>query len=200
MKFENNKLFSIIEIATNFVQLNILWLVFCLPVLTIFPATTAMFCVLRQWILHKDTSVYRSFMGYFKENFRQSFLLGCIGILFAGIFYLDFVFLPSFAEAGKIVLPILILLGTLMVFTLIFLFPTIANYKMSLKGLLKSSLFLSLIYFPSTLFAIFILAVMIGAIITWPVTVIFIFSLGSYAIYLICHRAFNKTERIRAAQ
>ncbi|WP_420490885.1 DUF624 domain-containing protein [Neobacillus drentensis] len=32
-------------------------MLFCIPVITIFTATVAMYCVTRHWILHKDFSV-----------------------------------------------------------------------------------------------------------------------------------------------
>lgn len=199
MKFENNQFFKLLEFVTAFFQLNILWLLFCLPVITIFPATVAMFCVTRQWILHKDYSVSRAFYQFFKENFKQSFVLGLIWTLFAGMFFLDFILMKNLVSFQYILLPVLSLLGFVVLFITIFIFPTIANFKMYWLVALKNSFFFSLRYFPTTLGAIILLALLILILFTWPITFIFIFSVYSYCIYALCNRVFNKIQRVQVS-
>jgi uncharacterized membrane protein YesL len=198
MKFEG-KFFRILEFVTAFFQLNILWLLFCLPVVTIFPATVAMYCVTRQWILHKDYSVFRSFLHYFKENFKQSFLIGLIWTVFAGLFLVDFILMKNFGSFQYILFPVLTFLGILVMFITIFIFPMIANYNMNWLNYLKNSLFFSIRYLPTTLAAILYLALMGLIIYTWPITTLFIFSLLAYSIYLLCNRVFTKIQRVDAS-
>lgn len=185
----------ILEFVTAFFQLNILWLIFCLPVVTIFPATVAMYCVTRQWILHKDYSVFRSFFQFFKVNFKESFLLGIIWIIFAGLIFADFILLKNFGSFQYFLLPIITLLGIIIIFTTIFIFPVIANYSMNWLNYFKNSLFFSIRFFPTTLIAIIYLAMMGLIVVTWPITSLFIFSLGAYSIYSLCNRVFIKIQR-----
>jgi uncharacterized membrane protein YesL len=57
----------------NLFILNIFWIVSCLPIVTIVPATTAMFSVVRQWQLHQDTSVVKELLQVFKRKLQAKF-------------------------------------------------------------------------------------------------------------------------------
>lgn len=153
-----------------------------------------MYCVTRQWILHKDYSVFRSFVYFFKENFKQSFLLGIIWTVFAGLSFVDFILLKNFGSFQYILLPVLTLLGILVIFTSIFIFPTISNYNMNWHNYLKNSLFFSIRYFGTTLAAILYLAMMVIILVKWPITFLFIFSLFAYSNSYLCNRVFNKIQ------
>jgi uncharacterized membrane protein YesL len=194
MNFENSPLFKILDYVTAFVQLNILWLICCIPVITIFPATVAMFCVIRQWILHKDTSIYRPFFQFFKENFKLSFLLGLIWTLFVGLFLIDFLLMKNFGQFQYILLPVLTFIGLVILFISVFIFPIIANYTVDWLKALKSSFFFSIRYILTTISAILLLGLSVLILITWPITFIFIFSLYAFCIYLLCDRIFRKVE------
>ncbi|WHZ02159.1 YesL family protein [Neobacillus sp. YX16] len=198
---ENMKqLFKVLEFVTAFFQLNILWLLFCLPVITIFPASVAMFCVIRQWILHKDYSVFRSFFQYFKENFKQSFILGIIWIVFAGVFYLDFMLMKNLGTFQYILLPVLSLIGIVILFITIFIFSTIANYNVNWLTAIKNSLFFSVRYFFVTLSVIVLFVLMVLILYTWSVTFLFIFCVFAYCNYYLCHLVFNKIQLVQSSK
>ncbi|WP_420489649.1 YesL family protein [Neobacillus vireti] len=191
----DGKFFRILEVVTAFFQLNFLWLLLCLPVITIFPATVAMYCVTRQWILHKDYSVFRPFIHYFKENFKQSFGLGLIWLAFSGLFFVDFLLMKNLGSFQYILLPILSIMGILLLFTSIFIFPAIANFNLSWLNAIKNSLFFSIRYLVTTLAAILYIGLLALILFTWPITFLFIFSLGAYSIYFLCNRVFIKIQR-----
>jgi uncharacterized membrane protein YesL len=192
----DGKFFRILEVVTAFFQLNILWLLLCIPVITIFPATVAMYCVTRQWILHKDYSVFRPFIQYFKENFKQSFGLGLIWIAFSGLFFVDFLLMKNLGSFQYILLPILSIMGILILLTSIFIFPTIANFNLSWLNAIKNSLFFSIRYLLTTLAAILYIGLLALILFTWPITFLFIFSLGAYSIYFLCNRVFTKIQHV----
>ncbi|ULT56114.1 DUF624 domain-containing protein [Neobacillus drentensis] len=195
----DGKFVRVLEVVSAFFQLNILWLLLCIPVITIFPATVAMYCVTRQWILHKDYSVIRPFFQFFKENFKQSFGLGILWIIFCGLFFLDLMLLKNVGSFQPILLPVLFLMGILILLTTIFIFPTIANFNMSWINAIKNSLFFSIRYFLTTLIAILYLGLMALILYKWPITFLFIFSLGAYSIYLLCHRVFTKIQLVKTS-
>jgi uncharacterized membrane protein YesL len=198
---ENMKqLFKILEFVTAFFQLNILWLLFCLPVITIFPATVAMYCVIRQWVLHKDYSVFRAFFQYFKENFKQSFILGLIWIVFAGVFYLDFMLMKNLGTFQYILLPVLSLIGIVILFITIFIFSTIANYNVNWLTAIKNSMFFSVRYFFVTLSVIVLFVLMALILYTWSVTFLFIFCAFAYCNYYLCHLVFNKIQTVQSSK
>ncbi|WP_160724412.1 YesL family protein [Bacillus sp. USDA818B3_A] len=192
----DGKFFRVLEVVTAFFQLNIIWLILCIPVVTIFPATVAMYCVSRQWVLHNDFSVFRPFFKYFKENFKQSFGLGLIWLVFSGLGVIDFLLLRSFGSFQYFLLPILTLMGILLLLISIFIFPTIANFNLNWLNAIKNSLFFSIRYLPTTIAAILYIGLMGLILFTWPITILFVFSLGSYSIYLLCNRIFKKIQQV----
>ncbi|WP_374932975.1 DUF624 domain-containing protein [Neobacillus driksii] len=66
MNIMNSKVYLALELFANFFLLNLLWILMCLPVVTVFPATASMFRVVREWHLYKDSS----FLRYFFLNFK----------------------------------------------------------------------------------------------------------------------------------
>ncbi|MGI9049327.1 MAG: DUF624 domain-containing protein, partial [Rubrobacteraceae bacterium] len=50
MNVLDSRLYRWLEVFTNLLILDLIWLVSCLPVITIYPATTAMFGVTRDWV------------------------------------------------------------------------------------------------------------------------------------------------------
>lgn len=57
--------------------LNLSWLFFSLPLITLIPATDAVFEVVNEWKEdEKPESIFKQFKYYFRKNFKQSFKLG----------------------------------------------------------------------------------------------------------------------------
>ncbi|MFY0762312.1 DUF624 domain-containing protein [Metabacillus dongyingensis] len=98
-------------LITRFALINVLWLLFNLPIVYIllsllvsddftslqmglitiafispfifFPATTAMYGVVRKWVMgESDIPILRSFLRYYKENYKRSLLGGFVFALF----------------------------------------------------------------------------------------------------------------------
>lgn len=194
MKYENNAFFRMLEIVTAFFQLNILWLLFCLPVVTIFPATVAMYCVTRQWIIHKDYSVFRSFMKFFKENFKQSFVLGLIWLFMAGVLFLDFSLMNSLGSLQPIFYSIFLLVAFILVLTTIYIFPMMSHYSMKTTDIVKNSFFFSLRFLPTTFLALLCLVATVAILYFWQITFIFIYGVCAFCISFLCQRVFQKVQ------
>src|SRR5690625_5179289 len=101
-------LYAISEWIMRFSVVNVLWVIFNIPFLFIlfnillveqieglfsllvllailapivlFPATTAVFGSVRQWIMKNEgqSGLIKSFWNYYKENYKRSFLAGAI--------------------------------------------------------------------------------------------------------------------------
>jgi uncharacterized membrane protein YesL len=72
-------------------QLNVLYILLCIPIITIGPATAAMTHVMRKFVLEEPIFVYNEFFTAFKKYFKikKTWLLGILsaGLFFAYIFY-----------------------------------------------------------------------------------------------------------------
>ncbi len=61
--------------------LNFIYLLFCIPVVTIGPATAAMVKVLKDYSIDKHVNLMGDFWSAFKQNFGKAFVWGLINIL-----------------------------------------------------------------------------------------------------------------------
>lgn len=101
MNILNSRFYIFLEKVSNLFILNVIWLIACLPIITIFPATAAMFSVIRQWKLHDETSVFMPFTKHFKLNFKQSLLIGLLWIPFAFLLYIDYFYVIQALEKWR---------------------------------------------------------------------------------------------------
>src|SRR5690625_3277783 len=92
-----NGFYSITQWFVKIVHLNILWFLFTLMGLLIFgvfPATVAMFTIMRKWIMgEKHIHINKLFWTTYKSEFMKSNLIGVIFIVIGSILYLDLAFL-----------------------------------------------------------------------------------------------------------
>jgi len=155
MNILNSRLYILLDKISNLFILNVLWILLCLPIVTIFPATAAMFSVVRQWKLKDETTVLKPFIRSFKLNFKQSLLIGLLWVPFAFLLYLDYFYVVQAATQWRTFLLIpLFFIGLIFLFMSTFLFPVMTHYQLLLRDVLKNSFIVSLVYFPTTLLII----------------------------------------------
>lgn len=160
MKMIGNRLQKTLEIVTAFIFLNLLWVICCLPILTIYPSTAAMFGVVRKW---KETGIDygigKLFISAFKENFRKSFLLGIISFVIGSLIMVDFYFLANLSFSGKnVIIGLLIFCTFVYVGMSIFLLPITVNFQLSIKGIIKNALFFAIGKIGTTILCLMIIA------------------------------------------
>jgi uncharacterized membrane protein YesL len=198
MGFLDSRLYRWLEVFTNFFVLNLLWLLACVPVLTIYPATAAMFGVVRGWVRNTDTGggVVRAFFSRFVENFKQSLGVGALWTLAGVLLILDFYVAHQMAAALRIVLDfVLFVVALLYVLTWVFVFPVMVHYDTGWRGVLKNSLLLSVGQLPTTVLCLLIVVAMAGISLFVPFALLISGSVTAYAVYRLCDRAFQRVAR-----
>ncbi|MEK1830300.1 YesL family protein [Priestia megaterium] len=69
----DNKVLRRINSLFDFILLNILWILACVPIFTVFPATAAMFGVVRRKVLEKEINgICRLFLAYLKKTLEEA--------------------------------------------------------------------------------------------------------------------------------
>jgi uncharacterized membrane protein YesL len=196
MNILDSRFYAVVDRLSNLFILNLFWLITCLPIVTIAPATSAMYSVVRQWKLHQDTSVVRNYFRYFKENFKQSFLIGIIWMSIAVVLYFNYFYLNQEQSGLKflIIIP-LVVISVLFLIISTFLFPVMTHYNTTLKGAIKNSFFFGIVNFPFTILILGVLALLGVILIYFPATSLLIFSVGAYINFYFCNRVFLRTEQ-----
>ncbi|CAA9585590.1 MAG: hypothetical protein AVDCRST_MAG18-3779 [uncultured Thermomicrobiales bacterium] len=145
MKILDSRLYRLAETITNYFLLNLLWALLSLPLLTVYPATVALFSVLRTWRVGDSAEIVGPFFAAFRAKLGQSLLLG-LGWTAIGI-VLGVDLLASRQIPGALALPVLVALGliTLLYCQLsVFLFPTIAHIRTTPPGVVRNAFLLAL--------------------------------------------------------
>ncbi|WP_339234023.1 YesL family protein [Oceanobacillus sp. FSL W7-1281] len=126
--------YRLLSRIVELILLNILFILCCLPVITIGASITALFSITLKMVKGEEGGIINGFWKAFKKNFKQSTLVWGILSLFGIILALNYFFLQFYT--GK--LSFLILMG-LVTFSLFFcvylvlLFPYIARYNCTIK-------------------------------------------------------------------
>lgn len=134
--------------------LNLLWLICCIPIVTIGASTTALYYTSLKIVRGEDQFLARMFFRSFRENFRQSTVLWLIllaaGLFLAGDGYLAYRLRAASTGAPAVLwtLILALVIGAAVVYTivLLFVFPLVASVSNTNWAMLKNSFFIGARY------------------------------------------------------
>lgn len=170
--------------------LNLLWLGFTLVGLGfsgIFPATSAVFAVIRQYRLgHKKVILHESFISYYKKDFLQSNLIGYCFLLLLSISWLDYRYLISTNNYWLVSLSILFLIASLVIILAAMLvFAFYVHYQLPFWKTMMNPFRFMIMHLRRTLLIILLLAIWISFVRQLPGVLPF---LGTSIPIFIIHR------------
>jgi uncharacterized membrane protein YesL len=195
MNVLDTRVYRWLEVATDFFLLNLMWLVACLPVVTIFPSTAAMFGVVRDWVRQREGSLTRTFVARFRENFGQSLLIGVVWTVFGVALVLDFLVANQLSYWPSVVMKsVLVLASSVYAFGSVFLFPVMVHYDTDWKTVIKNSLLLSIGRLPITIVCLVLVVATAGLSVIFPFLLIITGSITAYFVYRLCDREFRKID------
>ncbi len=153
--------------------LSLVYVIVCLPIITIGPATTALYYTVVKNVRKERSYPFREFFKSFKDNFKQGFITT---LIFIGIYLILFVDL-QFAKAlsgtmATIFSGIFIGLFIIVIAINVHVFAYLSRFEVTIKQLFKNSFFLAIRHLPSTIFMIIILGV--GLLISWIIPIAFV--------------------------
>lgn len=139
----DSRLGQALNMIADSMILSVLWLICCIPVITVGAATTALYGTVMASYQNRG-SVFKNFFRFFRQNFGQS--LGA-ALLFFGV---GAVVAADFWVLSKVDIPIagflkIVLYGVIFLaaMAISYLFPLIARYTGGLKQHIKNSVLLS---------------------------------------------------------
>ncbi|MFJ7936387.1 YesL family protein [Sporosarcina sp. NPDC096371] len=195
VKIMDNTLYKTMEFLKNIFLLNTIWLLMCIPIVTIFPATTAMFAVLREWKTQGDIQVLSAYIRFLKESFKQGFFIGIVWLVFTSLLLGDFIITNQLNSNLKYVLfSFFFLLTIVYLFVTIMIFPVMAHYRVSWKGAIKNAFLLSVANLHYTILSLLILAATILLCFYFPGATLLSFSMAAFLINALVSRGFQRVN------
>lgn len=145
-------IFRILSRCLDIIVLNVVWTICCLPIVTIGPATVALYTVMFKMKEDKDDRILRLFFIAFKDNFKQSFLTTLVLIPFGFILYLDYRVIYFDETFSADYLRGLFWVVLILLFAFIsWIFPLEAKFENTLKAMLKNTWMMMVRHLPITL-------------------------------------------------
>lgn len=168
----------------DIVKLNLLWILFSLPIVTMGAATVAAYTVTLKMVDETEGYVGRQFIKGFKENWKQGIPMGLLAMLCAYAVYLDFQLFN--AVEGNPIIFLIFGMVAIVAFGAAFLyaFPLSARYENTLFATLQNSARIAARYFVRTIALVVVLAVEV-LLILYNYTTLFVgFLIGPACIML----------------
>ncbi len=141
---------------TDLIILNVLWLLCCIPIVTIGAATSALYQISLQMAENRESYIARSFFQAFRENFKQVTQIWLISLGVGLILFCDLYIVSHFFKA-PVLLSFLLMLCLILFSGFLYFFPVIAYFRNSTKKLLENSFRLAIGH-PGTTLQLFLLS------------------------------------------
>lgn len=186
----DSALYRIVERFTNLVGLNLLYLLFCIPIVTIGPATVALHYVTLKYAENEEERVWAPFIHSFRQNLKQGMALGVLttglGIFLAFDLYWIYQMVSAGIAFDMVVLVMVSLACIIYLMMTAYIFPLMARYDNSLKQMFRTAVILAIRHLPATVCMAIISAVpivlMMYTLPTFMLAITFYFFVGFAAI------------------
>ena len=160
--------FSVLNRISDIIILNVLWILCCIPIVTIGASTTAMLYVSMKITSGEDAYIVRKFFKSFKENFVQSTIIWLIMLLVGGVLLFNYLFLPNMnlnTTFYNLFFSASCLLALIYAMLLVYLFALQAKLENKIKNTFMNALLLSFRHLPTTI--LLILLVFVPLVLAW---------------------------------
>jgi len=195
----DSPLYRLSEKMMRLALVNLIWILCTvggLIILGFFPATVALFAVLRKWEMKENVHIFPFFWETFKETFFRANIFGLIFAIAGYILYVDWLYILYY-EGGSNPLIFLstCLLSILFVVSLISMLTMFVHYELSMLNYLRNAVLFSISQPGAAL--MFLLSIGIVLFIIWLVPGVipfFSMSLTGLLSTKVAHHFFRKIE------
>lgn len=183
--------------------LNLLFVVSCVPIITIGAATTAMYSFTTKLVKDVEGPIWKSYWSAFRKNFKAATKAWLVVLVILVAMFLEF--MVSYSTAGlayAFLLALMALEAVFLSFVLPLLFPLIARYKNTTGNYFKNAFLLCISNIGSWfyLFFIWVLPIALCAANTkifyysWPVWLALLIAVLAYASSMVVVKLYDKIE------
>ena len=196
-----NPFFDVMEEIGDLILLNIVFIITCIPIITIGMAWTALYKVILRKIKKESNYVVKEYLKACREEWRQSTKIWLIFLISGCILAFDVLFAVNIWKSLSFAIGCFVLIWY---FAFSYVFPLQAQFENTVKNTVKNALYLSIKYFPYTiLFVILniipVVCIILGTMISSlaaPVYIVVGFALTARINGIYFHKIFSKFMKI----
>ena len=148
----------------NLILINLLYIVSCIPIVTIGPATAGVTKLLRNYAREEHAFIWGDFIETAKKNFKQAFLYATLDLVVTVFLIFDFLAIGNIANRIMSILCMaaIFLALTVWSFMRFYIYNMMVTFRLTFKQLIKNAFIFCWVGFFRNLFtAVIILAIFI---------------------------------------
>ncbi len=150
----DNKFGQLIIKIGNLIVLSWVWLIFCVPLITIPASCTALYAVIRKVLKDEDENIYADFWRAFRMNFKQATLVGLlVAVVFAimGSCAILYMYMNDTSLLGRIIFYVFVAIVVLFAVWVQVVFAYIARFVDTTKTVMRNCLLMCMMDFMQVL-------------------------------------------------
>lgn len=183
----------------TFFTMNLIYVLACVPIVTIGPATAALTAMMRNVYLERPQFVWHDFWREFKKNFKKSFVIGIVDVAAIALLLLTYrEFANTENQTEKLIC--VAAFAAQMIFLLMnfYIYPQIVALEMKLGDILKNSLILVFVNLPCELIVIAALVGFVSLLVFFFFPAVFFlpFIPGAWMIFLSVFCCYPAIQRL----
>ncbi len=191
-----NGVWRTVSALGDILGLSVLWAVLCLPVVTIGPATAALYFAVSRYVRPRQDGAYAAFFRSFRLNLKVGILTTLIALAVAAVIVESCSLLLQMAnngmEAAALMAVAAHIMALLAMGVLCYMFPILGRFEHGVKSLLGTSFALALSHLPTTLVLALLHLEMITACYRYWWPILFAPALTALLSSLFLERVFQK--------
>lgn len=194
-----NPVWQFMNRVADLLILNILFLLFSVPIITIGASYTALSYTMLKIVRKEDTYVWRDFWSSFKSNFKQATAMWLIAIPF--VFFLSFDLIMWFNDPTLLPKPLkvtTVIVVFIVASIVIYAFPILSHFDNTVRNTLKNAFLVAAINIPYTIYFMVLMVLPIALVMIVPRLLmgfaLFGFSLPALMAAIGWNKIFKKLE------
>ena len=153
----------------DLITLSVLWLLCSIPVITIVPATAALYYVTLKIARKEEYRVVFGFFRAFRDNLKQGIGLSAVFMAAGALLYLDYRIMTLQGESLNSVLQtVFLLFAVITAAVMLYTFPLQAQFENRIFRTLKNAMLFSLMKLPNTLLLLLLHSIPVLVILVSP--------------------------------
>lgn len=199
----NSWLYKTSQAVGDVVIISVLFLLFCIPVVTIGPSITALYYTVYRKYQKKSDSLSKDFIHSFKDNLKNGIAINLIYLAYLAVAGFNIYF--AFNGLGSVKLPdwytVVSFIPLLpVIFTIPFVYPLLARFSNGIKGTITNSFTLCMINFPKFFLIWIIQLAAIAVSVLFPPAALVTPVASTYLCQMITEKAIANAIRVEQSR
>lgn len=189
----DSKFYRAVEKAVSLIGLNLLWLVFSLPVVTMGAASCALYDTAVKISDDKEGSIVHNFLAVFRRTWKQALKLWLVLLAAGAGLFLNLCFWRwQEGTVPEVMTGVVVMALVFWFFLTVYGIALAARTEAPVRATLKNAAFLALKYLPQSFYLLFMTALLLAAGWLWPLLMLAELFAGGAALAAVYGRVLER--------